>query len=122
VKQKLTKINKNNACTICFTKEEKRLKFSSWRQAGEHFNLNSPNSASSYFTKTKTDTGYSWKGWGIEKLTTQTKQVKLSNGQEEQIFDSASKCDKYLDLWRGATSNAIRNNQGNLHNYKVEYV
>ena len=122
VKQKLTRINKQNACKIRFTKEGEIIEFNSWIQAGTHFNLKNPKCASGYFTKTKTKKGYSWKGWQIERLKAQRKKVKLSNNTEEINFNSASECDNYLDLWRGATSNAIRNNQGILHNYKVEYI
>lgn len=114
--EKLTKLNKENACRLTFSKEGSVLTFDSWVDAGNYFKVSNTSLINSFKRKK------SWKGWVIKKLKTQKKRVLLTFDTNELEFESASKCDKFLNLWRGATSNAIRNKSGNLHNYKVKYI
>lgn len=121
VKNHLTKINQQNACKIKFEKDNSVLFFNSWVEAGKYFNLKG--CPSGYFTKTKRGNNkYYWKGWNITRLTRQKKKVLLMRGENHSTFESSYEVDRYLDLWRGATSNAIKNNNGILHQYQVKYV
>ena len=120
-KEKLLNNNKNNACKILFEKDNTVLYFNSWVDAGNYFNI--VKSPAGCFTKTKKSNNvYKWKGWIIERLSTQTKKVKLQTVDDCYIFKSSYECDKFMNLWRGATSNAIRNNYGELQGCKVEYI
>lgn len=119
----LSKLNKQNACKVKFQKEDTVLTFNSWREAGCYFDIKSKNSASSYFTKTKkSNDRFSWKGWNITRVTRQKKEVLFTEGVSKIYFSSSYEVDKHLGLWRGATSNAIKNNNGVLHQYRVEYA
>ena len=119
VKKHLTKINKQNACKVIFEKENEKLVFSSWVEGSEHFNHPC---GVSCFTKTKRNNKFYWKGWLITQLSKQKKQVKLISKTETKIFNSAAKVDRYLNLWKGATSHAIKNRNGQLHGNIVEYI
>ncbi len=115
----LTKLNKSNSCKlefICNSSFEK-LTFNSWVDASKYFNV-------SGISRRKIDSNnYSWKNYTIHKLNTQTKKVELElDNNIIKYFSSSYDCDKYLSIWRGATSNAIVNNYGILHNYKVSYI
>jgi len=112
----LTKLNKAGGCDLLFEKDDQTLSFTSWVDASNYFNTSSGNIQVSFSRTGK------YRDYEITRLSVQRKRVKLSNGIEEEIFDSSYACDRFLDLWRGATSNAIRNNSGVLHNYKVEYI
>lgn len=120
-RQKLTELNKQGSCKIIMKKDEIVLNFNSWAEAKNYFNLKE--NACAYFCKTKKGENYYWKGWIITKLNTQKKKVGLyKNFSLIKEFESAGECDRYLDLWRGVTSNAIKNNQGFLHEYTVKYL
>lgn len=121
-KKKLIKLNKENACKIQFKKENKILNFNSWREAGIYFKLKDYKNTSGYFTKTIKNNKFYWKGWVISKLNSQKKKVKLITKSESIDFSSSFECDRYLNLWRGATSHAIRNRSGKLHGYTVIYI
>ena len=58
----------------------------------------------------------------FEILKTQKKRVKLSRNNKYLYFNSAGECDRHLNLWRGCTSNSIKNLNGNLFEYRAEYV
>lgn len=119
-KATLTKLNKEGATKVKFEKNNEVLFFNSWREAGVHFNRKNP---IGIFTKTKKGDFYFWKGWKITKLSSQKKKVKVTTKTNEEImFESSYACDKYFNLWRGAVSNAIKNNKGILFQCKVEYV
>ena len=120
-KEKLLILNKENSCKISFEKNNENLNFSSWVEAGKHFNVKTNPAAC--FTKTKIkENNYQWKKWNITRLTKQKKKVKLKTEDKEYIFNSSYECDKFMNLWRGATSNAIKNNKGVIHSCKVEYI
>jgi hypothetical protein len=119
VKEKLSKLNKENGCNLKFTKGDQILEFSTWIEAGKYFNTSGKALAQAHRRY-----GYS-KGWKIEKLSKQTKKVKLTSlikPEKFKIFKSASDCDKFLNLWRGATSNSIKNNNGFISNSIVKYI
>lgn len=50
--------------------------------------------------------------WSFEITKKQKKQVKAVKNNQELIFESSYACDKYFSLWRGCTSNSIRNMKG----------
>lgn len=115
----LTQLNKNNSCKLRFCSKDlkKILFFDSWVEACQYFNVSNIN-------RKEIENGiYKWRNYIIYKQSLQSKKVLLQISIDKCIeFDSSLKCDKYLNLWRGATSNAIINNKGILHNYKVSYI
>lgn len=58
----------------------------------------------------------------FEILKTQRKKVKLTENNKDIYFNTAGECDRYLNLWRGCTSNSIKNLNGKLFEYRAEYV
>lgn len=116
-KRKLTFLNKQNACKLKFSKDGTVHKFNSWVEASKYFKVSGSAIQNAFKEKG------SWREWKIERLTRQKKKVKLTQSNlKELLFDSSYACDKYLNLWRGATSHAIRNMEGRLHQHKVEYI
>lgn len=109
----LSKLNKKNACKLKFIKEDEILEFNSWVDANKYFNVNSTTIQVSFKRWSE------WRDWKIEKISTQKKRVILDNHME---FESSYQCDRYLNLWRGCTSNAIINNNGYLHEHLVRYL
>lgn len=119
VKDKLAVINKENGCSVRFTKGSTVLEFNTWVEAAQYFNTTAGVLNNAY-TRNR-----SRKGWAIEKLNSQTKKLKLTSlvrPDKYKIFSSASACDKFLNLWRGATSNAIKKNNGIISNSRAEYI
>lgn len=55
-------------------------------------------------------------------IKTQKRKVQLKTENKIMYFNSAGECDRYLNLWRGCTSNAICHLGGNLFNNQVSYV
>ena len=82
------------------TNEE--LNFNSWIDAGNYFNLKTSSSIQNAYKKRG-----QWKKWKIEKLSTQSKKIKVFIDNEELIFNSYSACDKYFNMWRGYTSELL---------------
>lgn len=115
----LTKLNKSNACKLkfCLKNSNETLYFNSWIEASNYFNV------SGIARKEIGKDIYKWRNYIIYKQSLQTKKVSLQiNIDCSLTFNSSLECDRYLNLWRGATSNAIVNNKGILHNYKVSYI
>lgn len=117
----LNQLNKENACKIVFEKDNIILNFDSWKEAGKYFNIENK-SPSAYFCKTIINNIFRWKKWNISIQKKQKKEVILKTNNNQYKFASANDCDRFLNLWRGATSNAIKNNNGFLHNNIVEYI
>ena len=119
-KQKLNRLNKQGACKLVFHDKNQILKFESWKEAGVYFNIKS---AAQACTHKKVDQNhFKWRNWNITVLKRQKKKVQLTIQNIKYEFSTSYDCDKFLNLWRGATSNAIRNNRGELHGYHVEYL
>lgn len=59
----------------------------------------------------------------LKCLNKQTKKVKVTEANGNVLFfDSAGKCDKYYNLWRGCTSNTICHLNGKLFENYAEYI
>lgn len=116
--EKVSNNNKKNAVKLKFTKDSQILNFSSWVEASHYFNVLNSAIIRAYKCK-KT-----YKGWKIEKLSTQTKKIKVFIEDIEKTFNSFSECDKYFNMWRGYTSELIRRKDSNLiiNKYKYELI
>lgn len=116
--QKIIKNNKEGGTSIKMIKKETKeiLLFKTMRELNNHFNTKYS------LVRLSKDGCKLNKIYDIEILKTQKKKVKLKKDGKFKTFSSASNCDKYLNLWRGATSNAIINNNGVLQNFFVKYI
>lgn len=118
-KKLLSHLNKKNSCKLKFYSKHSNemLYFNSWVEACRYFNVTGINRR-----KVENNT-YKWRNYIIYKQSMQNKKVLLQLSIDNFMkFNSSLECDRYLNLWRGATSNAVNNNQGILHNYKVSYI
>lgn len=61
------------------------------------------------------------KKWFIEKIKSQSKNVKLLVDEEWVEFSSYEKCDNFLNKWRGFTSTKSLKNVNNLCGYSVKF-
>lgn len=117
--KKVTENNKKGAVKVKMininTQEE--LHFNSWIEVNKYFNLKPKNTSVQVAWKKKGQ----WKEWKIEKLSTQTKKIKVFLEDGEKIFDSYSACDKYFDMWRGYTSELLKKKTKQLIKDKYEY-
>jgi hypothetical protein len=115
VKEIVSQNNKNNACKLLFTNENLILNFQSWREAGQYFNCKENTIMVSYKRYGK------YKNFNIQKLSNQTKKVKLYYNNEIKIFNCANDCDSFFKIWRGATSFYL-NRDNKIKEFKVEYI
>jgi group I intron endonuclease len=116
--KKVSENNKKNAVKLKMINENtlEELNFNSWVEAALYFDLKTPSSLkTSYKNKGK------WKNWIIEKLSTQTKKIKVYLESEELIFNSYSECDKYFNMWRGYTSELTQKKSKQLIQNKYEF-
>lgn len=113
---KITNINKENSCKLKFQKDGSTLNFDSWVEASKYFNSTKGAIYQSFKRRGK------YKGYSINKLNNQMKRVKIEMNGEIHVFNSCAECDRFLDLWRGCTSNAIKHNGGMIGNVFVEHV
>lgn len=101
----VTENNKNNACKIILSKENRTEHFNSWVEVAKFFKL-SNTSCSQIRLAMKNNRTY--KGWTIYQKTTQKKQIKVFfSNNDVKIFNSFSECDRALDMWRGYTSTMV---------------
>lgn len=118
VLKKVTENNKNGAVKLKMininTNEE--LNFNSWVEAAKYFELKSESTLQNAYRRKG-----QWKKWKIEKLSTQTKKIKVFVDGEEIIFNSYSACDKYFDMWRGYTSELLKKKTKQLIKEKYNY-
>ena len=116
--KKVSENNKKGAVKLKMinvnTKEE--LNFNSWVDASKYFNLKSSSSLQNSYKKSG-----KWKEWIIEKLSTQTKKIKVYIEDSEIIFNSYSDCDKHFNMWRGYTSELLQKKSKQLIINKYEY-
>ena len=116
--KKVSENNKKGAVKLKMininTKEE--INFNSWVDASKYFNLKSSSSLQNSYKKSG-----KWKEWIIEKLSTQTKKIKVYFDDSEIIFNSYSECDKYFNMWRGYTSDLLQKKSKQLIINKYEY-
>ena len=115
---KVTKNNKEGAVKIKMINidTDEELKFNSWVDAANYFNLKSSSSIQNAYKKRG-----QWKKWKIEKLSTQSKKIKVFIENEELVFDSYSACDKYFNMWRGYTSELLHKKSKQLIKDKYDY-
>lgn len=115
----VTENNKQNACKIKFIKDSEVLEFSSWVEAAKHFNVLSKSAMITAYSKNKTYHGYK-----IEKLSKQAKTIKLYyENNEIKIFNSFNECDRFLNMWRGYTSEQYNRKKTVLKDkYKFEVL
>lgn len=116
--ERISKQNKKGGTSVKFTNRitGEVMIFDTMKSVNEHFGTKY------YITRLMNPGCRLHKQYIIELLKTQTKRVHLyKGGKFLKEFDTAGECDLYLDVWRGATSNAI-NNFGKLHEYEVMYV
>ena len=107
--------NKKNACRLNFQNEFSNLNFDSWIEAALYFSTTTGALMNAYSRYSK------WKGYFITQLTKQKKMVRLYYNEDILIFNSASECDKFLNMWRGATSfYSLRD--GKINDFRVEYI
>lgn len=116
--KKVTENNKKGAVKLKMINYEtnEELTFNSWIDATNYFGLKSTSNLQNAY-KRKGE----WKGWKIEKLSTQAKKIKVFVDNEELIFNSYSSCDKYFDMWRGYTSELLQKKSKQLIKDKYEY-
>lgn len=116
--KKVSENNKKNAVKLRFTNIDtnEELKFNSWKEAGDYFNLKSSSSLQSAYKKHN-----KWRKWKIEKLSEQKKKIKVFLEDSEIIFNSYSECDKYFNMWRGYTSELLSKKNQNLIINKYNY-
>ena len=115
---KVTENNKKGAVKLKFTNIETKeeLNFNSWVEASKYFEMKHPSSMmNSYKNRGQ------WKKWKIEKLSTQTKKIKVFIDSEEIVFNSYSECDKYFNMWRGYTSELTNRKSKQLIINKYEW-
>jgi len=110
VKDNLTKINKEGATKVKVFVEDYYMLFESVISAETFFK-------SKLNRKTNTISGFSY-----EILKTQKKKVLLLKDEKEYMFDSSYECDRFLNLWRGCTSNTIKNNSGRYADCIISYI
>lgn len=110
--EKVTANNKKGACKLIFRKDNEELKFNSWVEASEYFGVKGIH----YFRGSLTK----YKDWVIEVTSEQKKKVILEHTDGVIEFDSASKCDKFLNMWKGATSHYLLRD-GEICGFKVYY-
>lgn len=112
--------NKNNGSKVKFTKDDEELFFETWVEAGKHFNSPSTSIQNAYKRRGK------YKGYTIEKLTSQAKKIKVFLDNDEiVILDSFNKCDKHFNMWRGYTSTLINKKDSDkliIDKYKFELI
>lgn len=68
------------------------LYFNTWVEAANYFNSSS-SSIQNSFRKSGC-----YKGFIIDKLTSQAKKIKVFIEDKEIVFDSYNKCDKYFNM------------------------
>jgi len=114
--KKVTQNNKNNTANYIIQKDNIEITFSSLIELENYLK-------SKDILKTKRSKDeYYYKGWKITRTRSQKKKTKLHiSNKESIIFDSSYACDKYLKMWRGATSTYL-NRDGYILGLKVEYV
>lgn len=116
--KKVSENNKKGAVKIKMTNKDtlEELNFNSWVDGATYFNLKQSSSLQNAYKKKGI-----WKNWIIEKLSTQTKKIKVYLESEEIIFNSYSECDKYFNMWRGYTSELTQKKSKQLIKNKYEF-
>lgn len=114
----VTKNNKNNATKLKFYNDTEELFFESWKEASIYFNVSSSAIQNSFKLKNI------WKDYQIDKLSTQSKKIKVFIDNQEILFNSYNECDKYFNMWRGYTSTLLKskNNKLIIDKYSYELI
>lgn len=116
--KKVTENNKKGAVKLKMINinTEEELNFNSWVEASNYFELKSSSSIQNAFKRKG-----QWKDWKIEKLSTQSKKIKVFIDNEEIIFNSYGECDRYFDMWKGYTSELLQKKSKQLIKNKYDY-
>lgn len=119
VRKKVSKNNKNQGCNCRFIKGDKVLEFNTWKEAADYFDLKSHTPFHQAINKNNSK----WRGWEIEKLSSQKEEVRLYlDDNEVKEFSSMAECDRFLDTWRGKTSKCLNRGDREIFGYKVEKI
>ena len=110
----VTNNNKNNSCELVFSKNNTKIKFKSWVSAAEHFNCDTTTLKKVYAVNGK------FRGYLIEKLTTQRSSILVFFKNRKILFRSLNSCDRFLNRWRGYTSTKTLRNELLLDKYKYK--
>lgn len=117
---KISNNNKKNAVKLQFINRytNEILNFNSWKEASDYFEITPQG-----LQKAEKRSGIYKNFWKINKLSTQTKKIKVFLENEEKIFNSYSECDKYFDMWRGYTSDLTKRKSKqlikNIYNWEL---
>lgn len=108
--------NKNTATKIVLSKDSIKLEFNTLKEACKYVGLKSSNIINLQRKCNKLN-------YSIKIKSTQKKKVKvLEPNSSSRIFNSAGECDRFYNLWRGCTSNAICHLQGKLFENYAFYI
>lgn len=110
--------NKINASKIELIKDSESLCFNSWVEVAKYFNVSSSAIQNAYKRTGK------FREYTINKLTKQSKSIKVFIEDNFIIFNSFNECDKYFNMWRGYTSTLISSKANKLiiNKYKFEIL
>lgn len=113
---KVVEKNKNTATHITLIKDSEEFKFKTVKEACLFLNLKSYNTTDLIKRCNKLN-------YTIEITSTQKKKVQVIEPNNIiRIFNSAGECDRFYNLWRGCTSNAICHLQGRLFENYATYI
>lgn len=115
VYEKIVIKNKNSATKIELIIDNKILLFNTLKSACLHLNLKTFNRQHLFYNCDLQNITY-------KVIKSQRKKVKLTTNNNILYFNSAGECDKFLNLWRGCTSNAICHLNGKLFENRVTYI
>lgn len=110
---KVTQQNKEGACKLKFYNDNEVIFFDSWIVAADSLNTTPSALLGSYRRHSK------WKEFNIDKITTQKKQLRLYTSEGTIDFNSYGECDRYLGIWKGATSFYLKRD-GEINGMKIE--
>lgn len=108
----ISKLNKENSCLIKAVKNDEEITFKSWKEVFDVLEIK----------RKRIGTIKQYCGWKFEILKTQRKKVACIQNNNILTFNSANDCDKHFDLWRGCTSNSIRNLKGRYSHLFFYYL
>lgn len=108
---KITESNKNNASKIKLYDDTQELFFNSLVEIANYFNVKRVN-----LSQCKT-----YKGFKIEYIKTQNIKVEIDNGVQKLEFNSMGEVDKFLNMYRGATSVYYQKNE-KIKGYSIKKI
>lgn len=112
--KKVTDNNKNNAVRLILKNETETLTFNSIVEAGIYFGVGASTISTAYYRNKE------FKGYSIEKISSQKKQISVVFEDEEKTFKSFNECDRFLNMWRGYTSTKVLRNELLMDKYSYK--